>query len=322
MEAKRILGFDVARIFSIIWIVAVYHVLPSAGLPLTSQIKIITYTSLGIFTFLSAFLLTSRYSFDDLGGTLLFYKKRVLRFYPLFLLSSVILCAIGYNTLSTTLKGLLGISPFWKPHPTTMWYCAMLILLYLITPIWATGGLKKQIVKFVATMAIICLIEIEFHTVVPRTFCYYPVYFMGIIVAQRGYNFFLSLIKNARFALVSLLFFLLLFLLAWFINDTAFVIFCSMIGIISMLSVYMNIGEWINKKSNKKLERTILMLSYSSMCMYLFHREVHCLFLSIYKPSNPIIMLLYLGLIGLLITIPLSYYIQLIYDKSINKISI
>lgn len=322
MEAKRILGFDVARIFSIIWIVAVYHVLPSAGLPLTSQIKIITYTSLGIFTFLSAFLLTSRYSFDNLGGALLFYKKRVLRFYPLFFLSSVILCAIGYNSLSTTIKGLLGISPFWKPHPTTMWYCAMLISLYLITPIWATGGLRKQIAKFIATMAIICFIDIKFHTVVPRTFCYYPVYFMGIIVAQRGYNFFLSLIKNARFALVSLLFFLLLFLLAWFINDTAFVIFCSMIGIISMLSVYMNIGEWVNKKSNKKLERTILMLSYSSMCMYLFHREVHCLFLSIYKPSNPIIMLLYLGLIGLLITIPLSYYIQLIYDKSINKISI
>ena len=322
MEAKRILGFDVARIFSIIWIVAVYHVLPSAGLPLGSQIKILTYTSLGIFTFLSSFLLTSRYSFDNLGGTLLFYKKRVLRFYPLFLLSSVILCAIGYNSLSTTLKGLLGISQFWKPHPTTMWYCAMLISLYLITPIWATGGLKKQIAKFIATMSIICLIDIKFHTVVPRTFCYYPVYFMGIIVAQRGYNFFLSLIKNARFALVSLLFFLLLFLLAWFINDTAFVIFCSMIGIISMLSVYMNIGEWINKKSNKKLERTILMLSYSSMCMYLFHREVHCLFLSICKPSNPIIMLLYLGLIGLLITILLSYYIQLIYDKFINKISI
>lgn len=100
MEAKRILGFDVARIFSIIWIVAVYHVLPSAGLPLTSQIKVITYTSLGIFTFLSAFLLTSRYSFDNLGEALLFYKKRMLRFYPLFLLSSVILCAIGYNSLS------------------------------------------------------------------------------------------------------------------------------------------------------------------------------------------------------------------------------
>ena len=318
MEAKRILGFDVARIFSIIWIVAVYHVLPSAGLPLTSQIKIITYTSLGIFTFLSAFLLTSRYSFDDLGGTLLFYKKRVLRFYPLFLLSSVILCTIGYNSLSTTIKGLLGISPFWKPHPTTMWYCAMLISLYLITPIWATGGLKKQIAKFIATMAIICLIDIKFHTVVPRTFCYYPVYFMGIVVAQRGYDLFLSLIKNARFALVSLLFFLLLFLFARLINYAAFVILCSMIGIISMLSVYMNIGEWINKKNNKKLESTIFILSYSSMCMYLFHREVHCILLSIYHPINSIIMLFYLGLIGLLITIPLSYYIQLIYDKSIN----
>ena len=75
MEAKRILGFDVARIFSIIWIVAVYHVLPSAGLPLTSQIKIITYTSLGIFTFLSAFLLTLRYSFDNLGGGIIILQE-------------------------------------------------------------------------------------------------------------------------------------------------------------------------------------------------------------------------------------------------------
>lgn len=146
-EDKRIVGFDVARGFSIIWIVAVYHVLPSAHLPLTGPIKTITYSSLGIFTFLSAFLLASRYNFRAVGSIGQFYRKRVLRFYPLFILSSIILYAIGYNSLFATVKGILGISPFWKPHPTTMWYCAMLISLYLLTPFWATGGGQKSDIK-------------------------------------------------------------------------------------------------------------------------------------------------------------------------------
>lgn len=318
-EDKRIIGFDVARGFSIIWIVAVYHVLPSAHLPLTGPIKTITYSSLGIFTFLSAFLLASRYDFRALGSIGQFYRKRVLRFYPLFILSSIILYAIGYNSLFATVKGILGISPFWKPHPTTMWYCAMLISLYLLTPFWATGGGKNQLLRFITTMLVICGIQLTFHSVVPRTFCYYPVYFIGIIISQYRYHVFLNLLNNYRFLLYSCLLFLAILVFQFIYNSQWIIIFNSAIGIMAFLSLYIYIGNMVGKAESEGYKKTIAMLSYSSMCMYLFHREVHCALLWFYSPSSPLVMVLYLGIIGLLITIPLSYCIQRLYDLFINN---
>lgn len=318
-ESRRIIGFDVARAFSIIWIVAVYHVLPSAHLPLVGPVKTITYSSLGIFTFLSAFLLASRYDFRKVGAIGQFYRKRVLRFYPLFFLSSIILYAIGYNPLFTTIKGLLGISPFWKPHPTTMWYCAMLISLYLITPFWATGSYREKMIKFLATMAAICGIQLAFHSVVPRTFCYFPVYFGGIIISQYKYQGFLNLLRSSRFLLYSCLLFLMILGIQLKYNSQWIIISNSAIGIMAFLSLYMFIGNMVGKAESERYGKAVAMLSYSSMCMYLFHREVHCALIWFYSPSSPLIMVLYLGIIGLLITIPLSYCIQRLYDLSINN---
>ena len=317
-QSKRILGFDVARVFSIIWIVAIYHALPSAHLPLIGPVKTITYSSLGIFTFLSAFLLASRYNFEEKGAIGLFYRKRVLRFYPLFFISSIILWLIGYNGLGVTVKGLLGVSPFWKPHPTTMWYCAMLISLYLITPFWAKGGIKRQIIKFLIIMGVICGVELVFHSVVPRTFCYYPIYFLGIILAQYDYGRFMKLIQSKSFFLVSCLLWLVILALEFFYNDQWLIIVNSGIGIMALLSFYMQIGKVVSEKKKIRIVSIIELLSYSSMCMYLFHREVQCLLLWVYRPESSITMMLYLGLLGLLITIPLSYFIQMLYDKSIK----
>lgn len=315
IQSKRILGFDVARVFSIVWIVAIYHVLPSAHLPLIGPVKTITYSSLGIFTFLSAFLLASRYNFEEKGTIGLFYRKRVLRFYPLFLLSSLVLWIIGYNSLGVTVKGLLGISPFWKPHPTTMWYCAMLISLYLITPFLAKGGIMRQVIKFLLIMGIICGVELVFHSVVPRTFCYYPIYFGGILLAQHDYDRFMKLIQSKMFSLVLCLLWLAILALEFFYNSQWLIIVNSGIGIMALLSFYMQIGNAVSEEKKIRWVNIIELLSYSSMCMYLFHREVQCLLLWVYRPESSITMMLYLGLLGLLITIPLSYFIQKLYDK-------
>ncbi len=317
MKSERILGFDVARSISIIWIIALYHVFPSAHIPLNNSIKTITYSSLGIFTFLSAFLLTSRYKFNQKKEIWQFYKKRVLRFYPLFLISSVILWIIGYNSLESTIKGILGISPFWKPHPTTMWYCAMLVSLYLITPFWANGGLWKQLVKFFLTMSVITCVDIVFHKVVPRTFCYYPVFFIGIIFAQYFYDKIIEIVKNKYFSFCLSLLYFALIVIQVFYNNKILLIFTSFIGIFALLSIYMWIGDAIKK--NFRYYKLFSILSYSSMCMYLFHREIQYILLELVRPTETITMLLYLGLIGLFLTIIVAFCIQKSYDTFLNN---
>jgi hypothetical protein len=318
---KRIVGFDVARVFSIVWIVAIYHVLPHANLPQIAPVKTITYSSLSIFTFLSAFLLASRYKFENRSVIIQFYKKRVLRFYPLFFLSSVILCIIGYNSLFSTAKGLLGLSPFWKPHPTTMWYCAMLISLYLLTPYWSIGGIKKQILRFLATMGVIIIVELAFHTVVPRTFFYYPVYFCGIVVAEYGYKRFMSIVLNPKYGLFFFLIYAILLIIELFLKSEILIITNSGIGILALLSIYMLIGNFISKSEHSHVVSVFVKMSYATMCVYLFHREVQFVLLQNWQPINSLLMMLYVGLFGLILSFLVSYYIQLLYDRSLNKFS-
>lgn len=199
-----------------------------------------------------------------------------------------------------------------------MWYCAMLISLYLITPFLARGGIKRLIVKFMIVMGVIAVIELIFHSVVPRTFCYYPVYFLGIITAQYGYEKLMKLIQNKLFTIISCLSWLAILAIEFLYKSQWLVIFNSVVGIMALLSLYMQIGNVISQCGNNRWLRVIEMLSYSSMCMYLFHREVQCLLLWIWNPESSIAMMFYLGLMGLLITIPLSYFIQKTYDKSLK----
>lgn len=317
MINQRIFGFDVARVFSILFIVAVYHVLGYAGVygrnPL---VRTFTYASLCIFTFISSFLLTTRYKFESKEEILAFYKKRVLRFYPLFFLASVSLYLLGVNSGMNTLKGLLGISPFFKPHPLTMWYCAMLISLYLLTPFLAIGGWKRSILKFLLVMGVIAAVDIAFDSVVPRTYWYYLVYFVGIIVGQywgEGFLFFLR-----RYWIVVFLVFLFLAVLTLATRSNALKYVNSGVGMFALLSLYLRLGDVC--ENHDLLKKPILWISYASMCMYLFHRQIFEVMLRVYHPSSAYKVCLYLGIGGVIVTIVIAFLIQWSYDLLLAKV--
>lgn len=317
---NRIIGFDIARAVSIIWVV-MYHSLDYSNLWYHhSAVKTLTYASLAIFTFLSGYLLASRYDFEGKDCLKLFYRKRFVRFYPLFFISSLLLCLIGFNTWFNTVKGLVGISPFWMPHPRTMWYCAMLIFLYFITPFWSKGGLWRQISKFAFTMVIIAGIHLVFQSVEPRTFFYFPFYFAGIIIAQYGYDRYMGILKSKSNVVVSIILFLII--LGWQIvtNNSLLKWSNSILGMYAFMSLYVFGGEQL--KNKKFFISVISLLSYASLCIYLFHREVDEVLLKICHPDNPYVMFCYVGILGLMITIPQAYYIQKGYDTIIHKMKI
>ena len=317
---NRIIGFDIAQAVSIIWVV-LYHSLDYSHLWYQhSAVKTLTYASLAIFTFLSAFLLGSRYNFEGKDSIKIFYKKRFIRFYPLFVISSILLCLIGFNSRFNTAKGLFGLSPFWAPHPRTMWYCAMLISLYLFTPFWSKGGFWKQFVKFVLTMFVIGGIHAAFHCVEPRTFFYFPFYFAGIIIAQYGYNQFMTLLKSKTNAIVFMMLFLTIWVGQIVTNNALLKWGNSIFGMYALLSLYVFLGEQL--KGREHLVSAVSLLSYASLCIYLFHREVDEVLLMICQPNNPYLMFCYVGVLGLVITILLSYYIQKRYDAIIDKFRI
>lgn len=131
---NRDLRYDIARDISILWIVLVFHLSAylGAGYNLNNNFSCnnITWASLGCFSFISGLFIGKR-DLVSRRDIFEFYKKRLLRIYPLFLLSAVCLYLIDFNGLVETLYGLLGISAFTGHQPLTLWFISMILFFIL-----------------------------------------------------------------------------------------------------------------------------------------------------------------------------------------------
>ena len=319
METKRLIGFDFVRVVAIFIVIGIYHNTDYARIyDYEYIVKPLVYSSLGVFTFLSGFLLASKYSFIEKGTVMLFYKKRILRVWPLFVLSSLILLLFHFNSLVPTVKGIFGISPFWGPAPLTMWYVAMLLSLYLLTPFVAVGGAKKQCIRAALVMSVIGCIQILFGTVVPKTFNYFTVYFIGLILGRNLYGQTLLLMKNKGGLCIFAIW--ILSLITDILTKNVWVESISgVLGIGGML--YMSLYLSDKLAHNKKFVKVTTILSYSSFCAYLFHREVIGAMLRVYNPQEGLPMFIYILLVGVPLSFLFAFFVQKYYDTLIQALS-
>ena len=89
---KRDITFDIARSLCILWIVGVWHLKDYVCLDGVSENimragDVITTAALGAFTFMSGYFL-KRYKMRMVSDALLFYRKRLLRFWVLYFAAS------------------------------------------------------------------------------------------------------------------------------------------------------------------------------------------------------------------------------------------
>lgn len=319
MKNERIIGFDLARVIAIFVIIGIYHNLGYTGrFHADPAVRVLVYSSLGVFTFISAFLLASKYDFLEPGEVVSFYKKRVLRIWPLFVISSLMLALMGFNAWLPTIKGIVGISPFWAPHPTTMWYVAMLISLYLITPFVVRGSVRQQCLKAFCIMTAIGLLQICLGTVVPRTFNYYTVYLVGLLL---GKNFFVPTLAflRSKKAIVIIFVWIVLVVAVFLTKNDYLKSFSSVIGIISILSLSLLVSD--NLHSYRLFTQSVSILSYASFCAYLFHREIIWVLFMLYKPNGFMPLFFEVLIIGVPLSFFCAYYIQKNYDMLVMRIN-
>ena len=314
---QRIVGFDIARVLSMLYIIAVYHILGYTSILYhNSLVLALVNSTLGTFTFLSSFLISSRYNFNDKGNILFYYKKRVIRIYPLFFITSIILLLMGFNDLPKTIKGLLGISPLWGPHPRTMWYIAMLLLFYIVTPLLARGKLLKKTISYIIVNVIFVLISLVLYHINPATFFYFAIYFIGVVLGSQFYDKVINILKSPKSLFISILSLFLLLVNVYFDNNI-YRFFSGFCGVFMILNISYILGDKASK--NSRFISVIGLASYASMCAYLFHRECYEIMLKVYYPENPYMVLTYLFFIGVPLVLILSYYIQKLYDSIVNK---
>lgn len=324
---QRDYRFDVARVLCMSYIVAFVHLWAYIHPEVISAnyvhpvFAILTNSSLGLFTFASGYLLGGKYSFGKGGNTKVwpFYRKRVLRIIPLFLLAALALYLIGFNSARATLNGVLCISPFVRPRPMTMWYIPVILWCYLITPFVGRKSFAWRLLSGGGTILTVWLLSKFVHPFDWRFLFNMSLYMIGLVSA---------LYLDWKFKCRSWI--------KW-VAVVGFVACCSLLFFMEFGRLFQRVSafggvfalmfvcEWLsgllfeNEESETSLVASLVKyVSYASMAVYMFHRLFFWAGEMIWNPSTAFVKWLYMAGVVFPVMLVLSYYIQYGYDKLIQ----
>lgn len=321
--------FDVVRVVCMTYIVAYFHlyayVYPQGQPPVSVAMA---HACLGLFTFVSGYLLGKKYSFGQQGNSQIwpFYKKRILRIVPLFLIASLALWLIGLNDSMATLNGLLCLSPFVDPKPMTLYYIPIILWCYLVTPLILRHGMRWRIICCLTLLGLLVIARFFFSSVDARFVFDVFFYFVGV-ASVPCFDWKLNTSSGKVIKVVVVLTFAVLMVAAipyslLYSNSSQMAV--GAIGVFAILFVCEGISKWLfedqETNSAKALTcRIIVIVSYASMACYLFHRLFYWVAESLWNPSDASVKWLYMA--GLLYTIIifLSYMIQKLYDMIVMR---
>lgn len=327
MIIDRDYRFDVARVVCMTYIVAFVHLWAYIHPEVISAnfvhpiFRTFCDSSLGLFTFTSGYLIGSKYSFGFGGNTKvwLFYKKRIIRIIPLFLLASIALYLIGFNGARATFNGILCLSPFIKPRPMTMWYIPVILFCYLITPIVSRKNMLWRVIAGGAIFLIISILRINFTNIDWRFQFNLMFYLIGLISAPHfNWKFEKKIWLKVGFIII--------FICYLFLTNSATLQatnrqYPASAGVFVLLFVCEFLANCIFGDEHKSVVANLFKnISFASMACYMFHRLFFWMGEIVWNPTNIYIKWLYMAGIVFPIMLILSYYIQKEYNRITVKI--
>lgn len=317
--------FDISRVVCMTYIVAFVHlysyiytdVVSAAVIP---ECAVLTDSCLGLFTFLSGYLLGVKYSFTDKWlGVWLFYKKRLLRIVPLFLVASIVLYLIGFNNAEATLNGMLCISPFITPRPMTMWYIPVILFCYLITPLVCRKNFTWRLISSLMIIIIMVVLRILIPSIDERLLFNMIFYLIGLVSAP----YFDWKFKKAPFMkLVWVLFFFSMLVIAHYCFPCIISKYRRVLGGLGVFAILFccdGLSGLVFKKETI-MASIIKNVSFASMACYMFHRLFFWAGEIVWNPSDHWLKWLYMAGVVFPIMLVLSFYTQKLYDKLVKNL--
>lgn len=178
---------------SIVWIM-LYHMpyLHEFVGPIIGSAILIGFCGVDIFFFLSAFGLF--FSLQRNPNILDFYKKRVVRIFPTYLIVLIIFGILNHLTVTDIIKEISMVGMFlpFIEWPMFDWYVPAQLFFYLLSPIiiFYAGYLKKMwILIFIGALILnylsaILLLENSWDAKILFLITRIPVFVLGVIVAK------------------------------------------------------------------------------------------------------------------------------------------
>ena len=314
--------FDVVRVICMTYLIAFFHlygyIYPQGGTPFYDPAcTAVAHACLGLFTFVSGYLLGKKYSFGQQGNidVWAFYKKRLLRIIPLFVLSSIALWLIGFNDVDATWNGLLCISPFINPKPQTLYYIPIIMWCYLVTPLISRRRLRWRIWNSISFFVLLLVARFLFPSIDNRFVFDVFFYFVGAVSASR-FDWKLNIPYGTAIKTFVVLAFVILVAIAIkysLLDTTSRQMLVGAIGVFAILFVCEGIGKY-------GCHRFFYIVSYASMACYMFHRFFYWLTEKLWNPSDTTIKWIYMAGLVFPCMIVLSYLIQKTYDNMTKRL--
>lgn len=325
MTKQRDLSFDIARALSALWVVGVWHLfcydksMDYANWT-TQQI---TDVFLSVFMFISGYML-GKYRFGGWSDVKVFYKKRFWRFYILYLVASVSLYVGGwlignqmYASTEQFVLSFLGLNVLFPPHLGTLWFISMIMFFYLITPLLSYQWKSRSVNYIVAIVLYVFFLvwrEITGY-VESYVFLMFPMYALGLLMPREITN---KAKKNWALVVIGLVLFVALFQVVKILSHFELLsLFLKLICLLGGALFVLGVSEFLVRVTFSR--KAFEWVAYSSLCAYLFHRQVFSVMHSIMKHLGVSINIVILWLLFLPTALICAFLIQKLYDGLLSK---
>lgn len=314
---SRDMGVDFLRGASILYIVGFWHMLNyTDAIPEYNNLVTyrVTWIVLGTFVFISGYFMGKKEIEIEKKSLMSFYKNRVLRIYPLYLLSLITFTYLGMSDFMTSLKAALVLSMFFKPAPPTLWFITMLMFFYTISPFLMSACRKLKIMNLVMiyfVVSVLLMLYFVFTRLLDiRILMYLPAFVFGLIVSMDETG-----VSEKKSCLILAL---VVGIIVSFLTNTSYKQVNFLLSIPMVTTAPYFLFTMFRKKSAslQKIGSIISILSYSSYCMYLFHRPIYIVARRLYFPESGVIQLIYLVAFCLPCIGLFSFCIQKLYDTA------
>lgn len=323
MNYKRNYRVDFIRVICIFWVVCVAHMDEYAQIDLSSPI-IITCTKiiLSVLFYISGWCCRQK-EYNSRNEIAVFFKKRLIRIYPLYFFALVAMVVVSYlfgydyaTGRSRIIAGILLVGGFTSPPIAALYFVNILMFFYVITPMLKYNSKKKAIISLSIIIFVLILLRRNWIFKIDYRIIYYlPVYFFGLnsnlFNGENIYKKKKKLLDYVTYILAVVAFcgYAVLLECNEFMFKWLFEIVALWLLSISSLIILNPAKDLQKVKYRKQIE----LLSYSSFCLYLFHRQVFSVLCYYFGKLNPFFA--YIIVCPLVVII--AFFIQKIYDEII-----
>lgn len=303
------------------------------GLPLTALNNFVGLFLLSAFTFLSGYLMVASIEKATITD---FLKGRLLRIYFPYLLALILFLLMLDISIDDTglLVHLLGaqivLSPALTSPILTLWYIGLILVYNLIFGILVKlfPRLPYLIAAILGVLLLAFLARQEFSLFARRFFYYYPVFAAGVLAAKTGW---LERLTSARFFLLDKLVMLVIGIIAFAphhklsspdleLPQLLAIWIYTLAAVWMALSLLRPIAR-LSAARQSPLLRVAQKIAYASFFAYLLHRPVWDIMLSLARPADPAALTTYLVGGAVLLTLPLSYFGQRLYNRITGRLT-